>query len=618
MEHRKTTKQTGIRRLFFIPTVIVLVIIFISVSFLFVKQYHNEYENNTLNNVKYIESDVDSWIISMKDILNVVSSFLNHTDDKEIIEKYFTSIEEGHERIMYIYFGSMIPYKDGGTFISSDQMQYDYDQTTRPWFKDALKTPGEVIITKPYVDAISSEQQNENFVIITFAKTIERDGKIIGVCAMDISIEDIADITKKYSEMYQSYISIVDNDGKYIMHENSSYVMNDEKNIFNIIPKKMKNDFFKSDAFFVYNKNDYYVSVPIKSTGWYIVDYGKKFYVIQKILRLVVILFVAVTVIFFGQFILVNKIVIPLSKILGQAAKNMKQMSEGHFNAEFDEKSKNRKDEAGLLVRSSYEMQKSLGETLYRIRKNSEDINSLMNNMNNGIDNLSHRTESQSVSLEEVASSIEEMSASIKQTAENAKIAGKTSSHVKETTHDGVNIVNETIENMHVIYDASKKISDITNVIDNIAFQTNILALNAAVEAARAGEQGRGFAVVASEVRNLAVNTSNSAKVITSLISDTVSKIEIGREASVKSGELLKKTEHLVNDVVEFLNDISSSIIQEDNGVDQINTAVMLLNKINQENVSLVNDSSNVSQNIFTKTESLLEEVSFFKFGDEQ
>lgn len=617
MEPRKTKKQTGIRRLFFIPTVTVLVIIFISVSFIFVMQYHNEYENNTLSNIKYVESDVYSWINAMKDILNLVSSSLNHIDDEKIVENYFKSIEDGHKRIRYVYFGSMIPYKDGGQFISSDQMQDDYDQTTRPWFKDALKNPGEIIITEPYIDAVTSAQQDENAIIITFAKTIEKDGKIIGVCAIDISIEDVADITKKYSEMYQSNINVVDNEGRYVMHEDRSYVMNDEKNIFNIIPKKMKNDLFKSDTFFVYNKNDYYVSIPIKSTDWYIIDYGKKIYVIQKILRLVVILFLAVAVIFFAQFLLVNKIVIPLSRILGQAAKNMKQMSEGHFNAEFDEKSKNRKDEAGLLVRSSYEMQKSLGETLYRIRKNSEDINSLMHNMNSGIDNLSHRTESQSVSLEEVASSIEEMSASIKQTAENAKIAGKTSSHVKETTHDGVNIVNETIENMHIIYDASKKISDITNVIDNIAFQTNILALNAAVEAARAGEQGRGFAVVASEVRNLAINTSNSAKVITSLISDTVAKIEIGREASVKSGELLKKTESLVNDVVEFLNDISSSIIQEDNGVDQINTAVMSLNKINQENVLLVNDSSNVSQNIFAKTESLLEEVSFFKFGDE-
>ncbi len=237
--------------------------------------------------------------------------------------------------------------------------------------------------------------------------------------------------------------------------------------------------------------------------------------------------------------------------------------------------------------------------------------------MNKDSGNLSHRTETQSASLEEVASSLEQMSAAVKQTSDSAKVAEGDSSKVKAVSHSGVEITKETIANMQEIHEASKKISDITTVIENIAFQTNILALNAAVEAARAGEQGRGFAVVASEVRNLAMNASNSAKDITALIDDVVTKIEKGREASEKSGQLLEETEMLVNKVADFLGDISVSVEEQSKGVEQINQAVISLNDITQENASLVNSSSDNTKNMFERTNELLQSVARFKFDDD-
>ncbi|HEY8907856.1 MAG TPA: methyl-accepting chemotaxis protein, partial [Rhodoferax sp.] len=88
--------------------------------------------------------------------------------------------------------------------------------------------------------------------------------------------------------------------------------------------------------------------------------------------------------------------------------------------------------------------------------------------------------------------------------------------------------VNLLASTMQEVRDSSHRISDITGVIEGIAFQTNILALNAAVEAARAGDHGRGFAVVASEVHTLSQRTSKAAREIKQLITDTAAKIETG------------------------------------------------------------------------------------------
>ncbi|NGX14742.1 methyl-accepting chemotaxis protein, partial [Wenzhouxiangella sp. XN24] len=131
-------------------------------------------------------------------------------------------------------------------------------------------------------------------------------------------------------------------------------------------------------------------------------------------------------------------------------------------------------------------------------------------------------------SLEETASSMEELTSTVKQNADNARQANQLAHGASDVATKGGDKVREVVVTMGAITESSKKIADIIQVIDGIAFQTNILALNAAVEAARAGEQGRGFAVVAGEVRTLAQRSAAAAKEIKTLINDSVDTVEGG------------------------------------------------------------------------------------------
>src|SRR5499426_1273117 len=134
---------------------------------------------------------------------------------------------------------------------------------------------------------------------------------------------------------------------------------------------------------------------------------------------------------------------------------------------------------------------------------------------------------------------MEEMYSTVKQNADNARQANQLAANARAQAEQGGEVVSKAVRAMADISHSSKKIADITGVIDGIAFQTNLLALNAAVEAARAGEQGRGFAVVAAEVRKLAQRSAGAAKEIKTLIQDSVAKVDTGSSLVNQSGETL-------------------------------------------------------------------------------
>ncbi|WP_112114245.1 methyl-accepting chemotaxis protein, partial [Lonsdalea populi] len=163
-----------------------------------------------------------------------------------------------------------------------------------------------------------------------------------------------------------------------------------------------------------------------------------------------------------------------------------------------------RRDELGMLLNAMAKMKANLHNIIDDIRLGVSQINTAAREIVAGNDDLSSRTESQAAAVEETAASMEQLTSTVKQNASNAHHANKLVLDATQTAQSGGKLVEEVVKTMSEIEGSSKRIAEITSVINGIAFQTNILALNAAVEAARAGEQGRGFAVVAGEVRNLA------------------------------------------------------------------------------------------------------------------
>jgi len=170
-----------------------------------------------------------------------------------------------------------------------------------------------------------------------------------------------------------------------------------------------------------------------------------------------------------------------------------------------------------------------------------------------------------------------------------------------------------TIESMADIREASHKIEEIITLIDSIAFQTNLLALNAAVEAARAGEHGRGFAVVAGEVRNLAGKSADAARDIKSLIENAVSAVEQGTERAERSDQALQTITEGIRKVSGIVAEITAASGEQSVSIGQIGEAINDLDWVTQQNASLVEQSSDSSENMKEEAHQLSELVGRFK-----
>jgi len=237
-------------------------------------------------------------------------------------------------------------------------------------------------------------------------------------------------------------------------------------------------------------------------------------------------------------------------------------------------------------------LQDTLRSTVGTIRSGSEQVASASVQIANGNQDLSQRTEETASNLQRTASSLSQLTADVRTSARSAKKANELAATATQVAERGGHAVSQVIVTMDDINGSSKKIADITGVIDGIAFQTNILALNAAVEAARAGEQGRGFAVVASEVRSLAQRSAEAAKEIKSLIESSVQKVETGTRIVRDAGSTMTEIVASVQRVTDMISEISESAIEQSQGIDNVNADVTRLDLATQQNAALVEESA--------------------------
>lgn len=257
----------------------------------------------------------------------------------------------------------------------------------------------------------------------------------------------------------------------------------------------------------------------------------------------------------------------------------------------------------------------SLDQAIGAVAQNTNSIRSETAEITSAADDLAKRTETQAAKLEETAAALDELTNSVRSAAEGADGANEKAKAAQGRAEEGGLIARDAVVAMDGIKASSQEISKITSVIDDIAFQTNLLALNAGVEAARAGEAGRGFAVVATEVRALAQRSSDAAREINELISASEEQVNSGVELVDRTGTALSAIVSAISEITELVGAIALSTKEQASGLNEINSAVMELDQVTQQNAAMFEETTAASHALTSETDALANAVSQFQIN---
>jgi methyl-accepting chemotaxis protein len=310
---------------------------------------------------------------------------------------------------------------------------------------------------------------------------------------------------------------------------------------------------------------------------------------------------------------LINSLCDNVGKALGDLVQMLSALAEGNLSerivAEYQGDFAALKDNANTAA-------ERIGDTIAEIKRAANEVTNASAEISGSTTDLSQRTEEQAASLEETSASMEEIASTVKKNSENAQQANQSTAKARDIADRSGQVVAKAVEAMAQIEASSGKISDIIGVIDEIARQTNLLALNAAVEAARAGDAGRGFAVVASEVRTLAQRSSQAAKDIKDLITNSSGQVQEGVDLVNKTGAALGEIVTAIKEVADLVSDIAGASLEQASGVDEVNKALAQMDEVTQQNSALVEENAATAKTLEHQARAMDERVAYFRLAD--
>ncbi len=525
----------------------------------------------------------------------------------------------------------------------------------RAWYKAAVDKKG-TIISDPYIDTATGLP-----CVTVAAPVYNKQGAITGAIGIDFNLEKLSSMVGSLKLRETGFFIMTSASGQIIHHPNADLT---GKNLADLDADPLiKNAILKAEAGNIKYRNTEgkkvysYVS-PIGTTGWTItaglplkefnVQFNKVFY---SMLGAFVI---AITVVFAAIATIAKGIVLPIKKITAAA----NEIADGSLNVNIDAAGQDEVGQlAGALTRTVDQL-KNYGAYISEITKNLEAMadgdmrielreaytgefapirtafEGISDSLNEALYNINESAKQVSIGSGQVASGAQELaSGSTEQAAtvqelsatvtEVARQAEDNSAYVKTTTsqlENSARMLGTGNEHMGMLQGAmgeisssSSQIVQITKVIEDIAFQTNILALNAAIEAARAGAAGRGFAVVADEVRNLAARSAEAAHQTAELIEASVATVERGSRITAETAEILYRVGNETNEIVRSIGQIEEVSANQAYALTQVMQGLTQVTSVVQTNAATAEENSASSEEMSAQASMLQAEVGRFK-----
>ncbi|NOQ26464.1 MAG: HAMP domain-containing protein [Bacteroidales bacterium] len=501
--------------------------------------------------------------------------------------------KEGHDAT-----GRFIPYftQDASGNIQLDPL-VDYEVSGAGDYYQIPKSTKTEAIIDPYYYPINGVE----VLLMSLVSPIVENGTFYGITGIDFGIDFIQELAVK-DKIYDgaAELFIVSNTGTYVAHSHNPEIVG--KNLsetysdYNQQISKIKN----GEEGILYSKDNLEVYVPIyfgkANTPWQVRISIPNSLILAKANSLMWILIIVGLILASLCIILVIVYIASTIKPIISLVDSTEKFSNGDMTIDIEI---DQNDEVGNMANALKIMIDRLRKIVIEINMGADNIATASNQMSSAAQQISQGASEQASSAEEVSSSMEEMSSNIQQNTDNAMQTEK----ISLNSSLGMNNVSSASQKSLV---SVRKITEKINIINDIAFQTNILALNAAVEAARAGEHGRGFAVVAAEVRKLAERSKIASDEIIALSQES-------RNATEESGELMLKILPDIEKTSKLVQEISAASQEQNSGADQVNSAIQQLNQVTQQNAAASEEMATNSEKLSEQAEYLKGLIAFFK-----
>lgn len=528
-----------------------------------------------------------------------ITSALYEGDQSPEIRKQFDTYIKLHPEGQSIFVGT-----NTGILIQEPRIVTDanFDPRERDWYKSAMENKGQTVVSEPFTTAGSDE------LVVSVSRTMN-DGS--GVIAVNIKLSHIQELVSQVKIGNEGYAVLLDKTRKYIFHPFNEAGSEAQGAFHDIIYEQEK-----GSTDFELNGEDRVLAFATNElTGWKIagsVISGEVEEAAAPILKnSLIVIGIAIIIGAVVIFLIIRSIIRPLNELKEKAV----TISQGDLTEQIEVRSN---DAIGQLGHAFNNMQDSLRELVHKVEESAEQVASSAEELSASAEETSAATGQVAVSIQEVASNadrqktgvdntakaLEEVSEGALRIANNSTLVSELSRHTMEQAEEGGTAVRDTVNQMESIhhsvmesnatiqslYESSKEVSSILNVITGIADQTNLLALNAAIEAARAGEHGKGFAVVADEVRKLAEQSQTSAQEIHKIVSRIQKDTESTVQTMVRVTDDVQAGVKVSNEAIEKFSQIIQGTKEITPQMEDVSATVQEMSAAIQEIMAIAND----------------------------